>query len=284
MSKSLKNFVTIRAALTRYSARQLRLLFLLHHWAEPMELTALEGCAGAFMQCEQAVAADRTLSEFFHAVKSLLRAGSSAAELTWLCRERELAGALERAKVEVHCALCDNVDTPRVLRALLALVRSTNVYLHGEAVPRPLLVQSVARYVTRILAVFGAAGRGEAVGFEDGGAGGTREDALTPCLDALVEFRRASARATRACVHPLSHPFPAIGTRCAPWRLQRPPRASCWPPATRFATPCCPLWAYGWMTAPTVRRAGPCGNCATRRSCAQRQNGRRRRELRGRKG
>ena len=32
MSKSLKNFITIRAALTMYSARQLRFLFLLHQW------------------------------------------------------------------------------------------------------------------------------------------------------------------------------------------------------------------------------------------------------------
>ena len=41
MSKSLKNFITIRSALQQYSARQLRFLFLLHHWCEPMELTPL---------------------------------------------------------------------------------------------------------------------------------------------------------------------------------------------------------------------------------------------------
>ena len=32
MSKSLKNFITIKEALTRYSSRQLRLAFLLHAW------------------------------------------------------------------------------------------------------------------------------------------------------------------------------------------------------------------------------------------------------------
>jgi len=36
MSKSLKNFITIRAALTMYSARQIRFLFLLHQWSDPM--------------------------------------------------------------------------------------------------------------------------------------------------------------------------------------------------------------------------------------------------------
>ena len=41
MSKSLKNFITIRRALKTYSARQLRFLFLLHNWSDPMELTPI---------------------------------------------------------------------------------------------------------------------------------------------------------------------------------------------------------------------------------------------------
>ncbi len=101
-----------------------RLLFLLHHWADPMELTPLSAGVdgdGMFVQCEPAVAADKTLSEFFHAVKALVRSSGdlSSAEHSWGARERELAGALESTKVEVHAALCDNVDTPRVLRSLL---------------------------------------------------------------------------------------------------------------------------------------------------------------------
>jgi cysteinyl-tRNA synthetase len=39
MSKSLKNFITIRAALKMYTARQIRFLFLLHQWSDPMDLT-----------------------------------------------------------------------------------------------------------------------------------------------------------------------------------------------------------------------------------------------------
>lgn len=90
-----------------------------------MELTPLQSssceCDGMFVQCEPAVAADKTLAEFFHAVKALQRATGdlSATEHAWHARERELAGALESTKVEVHAALCDNVDTPRTLRSLL---------------------------------------------------------------------------------------------------------------------------------------------------------------------
>jgi cysteinyl-tRNA synthetase len=37
MSKSLKNFVTIKDALQRHTARQLRLVFLLHSWKDTLD-------------------------------------------------------------------------------------------------------------------------------------------------------------------------------------------------------------------------------------------------------
>ena len=37
MSKSLKNFITIKEALRKYTARQLRLLFLLHNWSDNLD-------------------------------------------------------------------------------------------------------------------------------------------------------------------------------------------------------------------------------------------------------
>lgn len=37
MSKSLKNFITIKDALTCHTARQLRLAFLLHSWKDTLD-------------------------------------------------------------------------------------------------------------------------------------------------------------------------------------------------------------------------------------------------------
>lgn len=37
MSKSLKNFVTIKDALLKYTARQLRFAFLLHSWRDTLD-------------------------------------------------------------------------------------------------------------------------------------------------------------------------------------------------------------------------------------------------------
>lgn len=37
MSKSLKNFVSIQDALSKYTARQLRFAFLLHSWKDTLD-------------------------------------------------------------------------------------------------------------------------------------------------------------------------------------------------------------------------------------------------------
>ncbi|CAN0429998.1 unnamed protein product, partial [Laminaria digitata] len=65
MSKSLKNFITIKQALEEHSSRQIRLLFLLHKYNTPMDYgdDAMAGALGA----------EKTFSEFFHNVKAALR-------------------------------------------------------------------------------------------------------------------------------------------------------------------------------------------------------------------
>ena len=223
MSKSLKNFITIRAALKAYSPRQLRLLFLQNHWAQPMELTPAAVSeatpdASRFSQCDAAVVTDKTLCEFFHSVKGALRtvhaAGGAGGALSgnpqaWRDCDKALAGSLERCKVAVHDALCDNVDTPSAMKALLALVKAGNTYINdASAQPlRPLLLSSIGRYVTRMLGIFGCAvASGAGIGFADGdgaegeghhsASGVSREELLAPYLDALASFRthvRASA-------------------------------------------------------------------------------------------
>jgi len=39
MSKSLKNFISIKKVLDKYSSRQLRILFLMHRWYTKMDCT-----------------------------------------------------------------------------------------------------------------------------------------------------------------------------------------------------------------------------------------------------
>lgn len=61
MSKSLKNFITIREALRSFNSRQIRFCFLLHKYNAPMDYS------DATMQ--QAISIEKIFSEFFHNIK-----------------------------------------------------------------------------------------------------------------------------------------------------------------------------------------------------------------------
>ena len=65
MSKSLKNFTTIRQALEDYSARQIRFCFILHKYNDPMDYD--------FNSMTQAANIEKIFSEYFHNIKAILR-------------------------------------------------------------------------------------------------------------------------------------------------------------------------------------------------------------------
>jgi len=66
MSKSLKNFITIKAILERYNARQVRFLFLVHNWSSLMNYSEENSWA-------EAVFKEKQFSEFFRSVKAHTR-------------------------------------------------------------------------------------------------------------------------------------------------------------------------------------------------------------------
>lgn len=65
MSKSLKNFITIKEALTTHSARQIRFCFLLHKYNAPMDY--------GDSTMSHALSVEKVFVEFFHNVKVILR-------------------------------------------------------------------------------------------------------------------------------------------------------------------------------------------------------------------
>ena len=115
MSKSLKNFVKIGAALERYGARALRLLFLMYKYNAPMDYS------DAVMELVAGI--ERPFDEFFQNVKGALRGLAVDGRAKWGPRELAFAAALEAAKAAVHAALCDDFDTPVSERAARAQVR-----------------------------------------------------------------------------------------------------------------------------------------------------------------
>ena len=187
MSKSLKNFTTIRSALEVHTARQIRFCFLLHKYNALMDYS--EG------SMTQAVNVEKSFAEFFHNVKALLRklGPVSGSEQHIGPNEESVMEKLEEVKTAVRAALSDDFDTPKAISALSELVRASNKYME-ETVISTVVLQSIGRYVTFMFKVFGLVPNSTDIGFplndsSEKADGSSKEETLAPVLDALMNFR-----------------------------------------------------------------------------------------------
>lgn len=153
MSKSLKNFQTIQDALaSTYTARSMRIVFLLSRWNEGVEISP--------DMRKQASSWETLLDNFFTNVKA--RAGeTSAADKLQLqqmslsdTNSDSLVADFARAREELDAALRNSFDTPAAMQVILRLVRSANVYM-SDAKANPAVLEDVASFVTRIAGIFG---------------------------------------------------------------------------------------------------------------------------------
>uniref|UniRef100_A0A3B4T5N6 cysteine--tRNA ligase n=1 Tax=Seriola dumerili TaxID=41447 RepID=A0A3B4T5N6_SERDU len=149
MSKSLKNFITIKDALAKNTARQLRLAFLMHSWKDTLDYSS--------NTMESAVQYEKFMNEFFLNVKDILRAPTDITGQfeKWEAAEVELNSSFYDRKSAVHEALCDNVDTRTAMEEMRVLVNQSNSYIasrkSAKLKPNRLLLESIAVYLTNML-------------------------------------------------------------------------------------------------------------------------------------
>ena len=122
MSKSEKNYITIKEILAHSNARQLRYIFLKHNWDSSINYSE--------KSFPEAKAKDKQFTEFFRSVKIMSREVEiKSTNQNWLQADEQLSEKLSQTQKVVHEALCDSFDTPRALNALSDLVVSTNAYM-----------------------------------------------------------------------------------------------------------------------------------------------------------
>jgi cysteinyl-tRNA synthetase len=176
MSKSKKNFITIRGALDSYSSRHIRWLFLLHRFNDGMDYSEQTMVTAQFH--------DKLFNEFFQNVKVTLRENDlKVRSEKWVQVDRDLHKMFMEKKKLIHEALCDNFDTPKVIKLLSDVIGSVNTYLKGEC-KSPLLIE-ISAYMTNLMRIFGF--EGDAIGFSTGA--GDFETEVRPILDTFVNFR-----------------------------------------------------------------------------------------------
>ena len=187
MSKSLKNFITIRQALQEHTARQIRFCFLLHKYNAPMDYG--DGTMS------QALSIERIFTEYFHNVKALLRRVGMSDRQYISSKEHDILLSFENTKISLRNALADDFDTPRALHLLLDLIRSANRYLEDSNISTAVVI-NIAKYITSVLRTFGLVRNATEIGFplenvSEDLVGQSKEESLAPYLDVLTAFRES---------------------------------------------------------------------------------------------
>ncbi|KAJ5512708.1 hypothetical protein N7463_002260 [Penicillium fimorum] len=156
MSKSLKNFTTIREALDRkdWTPRSLRIVFLLGGWKDGVEITDDLVHTGSSWE--------EKVNNFFLKVKDPAALQSSGTDTTF-------AADLEAAKKAVNDQLCDSFNTPAVMASISELISKFNI-VDKATVPSE-DVQAAAQWVTSMVNIFGLNGTASADSTEIGWSG-----------------------------------------------------------------------------------------------------------------
>jgi cysteinyl-tRNA synthetase len=151
MSKSLKNFTTIREALRRgdWAPRSLRIVFLLGGWRSGIGITEELN--------RTVVLWEEKLNNFFLNAKDLLtRWDKSAFQQANPPETGLISEALKIAQQKVDEYLCDSFDTPGAMGVISELVSSFNSAEKSSLVPEE--VHELARWITSIVNIFGLNG------------------------------------------------------------------------------------------------------------------------------
>lgn len=148
MSKSLKNYITIKDFLESYSADEFRMFCLLTKYR-----SAIDYSDGSMAEARSSLG---TISTFIHDAQAYMKGQLQGS----LVQEELLWERLADTKSSVLKALSDDFDTPRAVSALMNLVYHGNCQLHpvstpGGGVRSPAVFGAIISYIREVLEVFG---------------------------------------------------------------------------------------------------------------------------------
>ncbi|ADM11977.1 cysteinyl-tRNA synthetase [Encephalitozoon intestinalis ATCC 50506] len=142
MSKSLKNFTTIKEALEVISPRQLRILFLHHQWNKDMNYER--------EHLKFAESIEKKIFNFMSVAESMRK--NTLEFKTLEDADREVLGELKNVQKVIHNSILDNIDTPTVMKKIVEMINFTNSRMKDISSSTVLVVKD---YIKEIMEVFG---------------------------------------------------------------------------------------------------------------------------------
>jgi cysteinyl-tRNA synthetase len=147
MSKSLKNFITIKEILKYTTPRVLRLFFSMHQYDKTINYSPQHSLV-------ESLEKDKKYKNFFSLIKSLSRELTIDSPQKWQQKEIELSKMLDQKKSDIHQHLQNNFDTGSVFTEIDEIVKATNSYMATPELKLPLLI-SISSYLLKIFSVLG---------------------------------------------------------------------------------------------------------------------------------
>lgn len=185
MAKSLKNFITIKEALQTYTAKQIRMMFLLHKYD-----TIMNYSTGAL---EEAKERERQVSEFILHARAALRTRKISEPQKLAQSDKDLLAEIRVLQTQIHTALCDNVSTDAAMDFISDIINKANLYMEKSG-NKALVLNTIYKYVVGMMTVFG-------MNYEGVGESRSAEEVVGPVADAVTGFREKVRVAAREGDH-----------------------------------------------------------------------------------
>ncbi|KAK6092871.1 cysteinyl-tRNA synthetase [Batrachochytrium dendrobatidis] len=205
MSKSLKNFISIKEALEQSTAQQIRIMYLLHHWDSTLDWSAgslseartIEVSINNFLALVKALAQEEKFKE--RVISETHNYGSA---------EKELMDVLFQKQEAIYAALADSFNTPLAMTELRQLISVSNQYYQTKnkvkATPNITILAKIGVYVTKLLRIFGVyPDINPEFGAPVTEGAQNSEEALMPYLRVLSSFRDAVRELAQAKADPV---------------------------------------------------------------------------------
>jgi cysteinyl-tRNA synthetase len=180
MSKSLKNFITIREALKEYTPRQIRLCFVMHKYNTTMDYSE--------ESMINAVNIEKIFNDFFKNIQVIIRDKINNECQHIGKKEDELLKHFEDIKIKIHNSILDDFDTPRCINYLLEFIKIINRYIETDHISS-ILLNSFSIYITKILKLFGIINDCNNIGFPLNNVNNDRNTNISPFIDLIINFR-----------------------------------------------------------------------------------------------
>lgn len=181
MSKSLKNFISIKQALEEFTGRQIRIMVLMHKWDATFNYTK--------DAMPEAVEKERQFNEFFLNIKVAIRNYDYNTSQHWKTEDFKINNILNEYQGKIHKAICNNFDTTSVITYLGELITHINGYMKDEHNLKATILIKAGNYVHFILQCFGVIDDPN-LGFAvQKGNVGDEEQVITPLMNILCKFR-----------------------------------------------------------------------------------------------